>query len=246
MELRKFVPRSSFVVTFGLLLAFSIGCGDDDNGNNGNNGNNDEPGGETLELSGDVSGQYDGDGEELYSMAGFEDVAEGALESDGTFSIVLTMTPEIYENELEAPADSILDGFRSLVCMDEFMDEIEDARFLRVSNFSFLDETDGTQYSRILELSTDTEGHTGSSLLPFPNVGHVYVTWYYSTDSFTLNETCDDGEIDVELETGWNEVMIDTTNASGSGSGSEIIQWTGERPDEVDWYLEPEGTGVED
>lgn len=243
MYLRELINAPLIISSCALLLAIGTGCGDDDNGDS--SGNGDQPGGETLELSGDVSGHYDGEGEELYSTVGFEDVGQGTLESDGTFSVTLTMTSEIYEDELEPPASSVLDGFRGLVCIEEFLEEIEDARFLRVSNFSFLTESEeGTQYPRLLELSTETEGQTGSSLAPFPNVGQVYVTWLYSTDSFHLQETCDEGEIDVELDEGWNEVMIDTTNASGADS--EIIQWTGERPDEVDWYLEPEGTGLED
>lgn len=226
-------PKSPFAILGAalLIIAFSAGCGDDENGNGGNGGNGNGVGDETLEISGTVS-NYDGSGGELWQWVDLDDIAEGTMESDGSFTFTLTMTPEIYEENLEPLADSIMDGFGGLVCRSEFLDDVQDARFLAVHNVHYTPEGGTDSDAGTIELSTDTEDTLGSSMRPFPNMGHIYGTWLYTTEDLTIQETCDNGEIDVELQAGWNEVLIDTTEAF-----DEYTQWTGERPDDVDWRL---------
>ena len=223
-----FLRKSAVILSVALITAFAAGCSDDDDGKNGNG---DDAPQDVLEVTGEIV-DYDGDGGEIWERAGLHDVAEGSGGADGSLSFTLTMTSGIAEEELDPPATSSSDGFTGLVCMGEFLEDIEEARFLSVHNLNYTPEGGADSDAGTLELSTDTEGTLGSVMHPFPKPGHVYGVWLYTTESMTLQETCDQGEIDVDLQAGWNEVLIDTTEAF-----DEYTQWTGERPGDVDWRL---------
>lgn len=224
----------SLVAGCALILGTStalLGCGDDENGANGTNGSG---GNSTMTISGDVGAHYDGPGGNLYNFSFEGDFADGHLNSDGTFSFELLDLTDI-EDDLEKPAESVLDGFSSFVCIEEFIDEFDDdARFAAVKNVGYLEtRADESGYARHIELTTLTEGEARSIVSPFPDREEIYVFWYYSTTSVSAEATCSSGEINIDLSPGWNEIILDNTDRD------DRRQYTGERPDGVDWYMEP-------
>lgn len=218
----------------------SIGCGDDHD-----DGESDwtvgESGGETIQVSGDVSAYYNGDGGDISHRASTHPhgsilVAEGELSSDGTFSIQFKGGDEI--TDALGPAVGNYDNvnsnhFRGFVCIDEFIDDLGDALFLSVPVFTYFPSNagDGAYILPQIGLSTTKEA-TELGVDPFPEGEEIYVSWLYSTKALTVRETCNDGEIDVVLSSGWNELYLDNTDKANR------YQWTGERPDEVVWIKE--------
>ena len=237
------VRLSAFPVLLAGLASLTVACSDDENGQ----GPTDPAPGETLEVSGDVSAYHEGASGELYSLGdNSTDLALGELASDGTFSFDLRATPDIEGALAHATTDGGFgsDGFYNFVCIDEVIDDIDpDARFAEVRNVQVLvTRDDGSNYPRAIELSTRTEGTGRTGDQPFPGVHQdIHVYWIYADRSTEVQGTCGDDseasthshEVNLSLTAGWNEVILDHRSAAA------ISQYTGQRPDGVDWYMDP-------
>ncbi|TVP75480.1 MAG: hypothetical protein EA352_08180 [Gemmatimonadales bacterium] len=221
-----------------LLVPLAVACSDDPV--NGGADPDPDPG-EALQMSGDVSSYSEGAAGELYSMGdNVSDLALGELDADGSFWFELLPQGDI-EGDLEPATDDGgfgSDGFYNFVCIDEAIDGVDpDARFTEVRNVQFLaTRADGSNYPRAIELSTRTEGQGRTAGQPFPGVWEdIHVYWIFADRDVEVQATCDEGaEVDLALTAGWNEVILDHRDRDA------VRQYTGQRPADVDWYMDPE------
>jgi hypothetical protein len=205
-----------------LTLGFAFGCGESPPDNGGPTGNGD------LTVSGELSTF---DMEETFISASSEsDLAEGNIQSDGSFEV--TFASAQTAEEYVKPADPELtgfDGFSGFLCEGGVHEQVGTSiQFALVPGFTYVDDSS----PRIVTLNSPSV--RANILTPTPVIEGFYVRWVYAQESVSLQHECQNGEysMDMDLDAGWNEFVLDTRDRDN------VMQYTGDRPAEVEWTVE--------
>ncbi|TVR04488.1 MAG: hypothetical protein EA398_01920 [Deltaproteobacteria bacterium] len=211
------------------------GTGEPGTGEPGTGEPGDLPDDDGITISGTIP-NYDGPGGTLGEFGRDIDVSSGDLEADGSFSVDLVSGAALaVELQPIAPGAAGSEGTRAFLCRNELLEVLpDDAMFFLHGRLLYnRTEPDGNIVVRTVELSTRTEGDSRSSN-GLPNgYGDQYVMWLYSNQALAADVSCGDRVVDLDLQAGWNEIQVDFR----SNGGERMV--TGDRPDDVAWYIDP-------
>ncbi len=225
MYIPFFTSRVHLRTTGPLLLGLVVLFGACDDGNPVDAEDDEGDPAEELVLEGQLDG-YSGDGERVWAGP---DLAEGSIESDGSFSVTLLGIDDI-EGDLEPidPEASALDSFSGFACEEEALEAVgSDVRFAMVPNFTY--NVDDLTFIGLTSQAVDIT-------LPLPLEEGTHVRWIFAEESVEIDAECRGGNrsMSLNLAAGWNEVIIETDRP---GNDWVHDQFTGERPENVDWMI---------
>lgn len=225
--IRRFpIVLLAVIVTAGLLAGAcsdsSTGSDDSSNGPSG-----------SFQVEGSVDNYSEGE-QELYQKEDFVDLIEGTIGSDGSFTVTFLGEDEI-EDALKTLGDDSSDDFVGMYCRDEVSQNVDSStRFVDVNVFTFTYGED-TNVAWI-GLSSDSPNQ---NVYPpqSDNDGDYHVRWIYATAEVSVDLTCNPSSggtatVDLQLSEGWNEVYFDVSDRDAK------VQYTGDRPGEVDWVMD--------
>lgn len=178
---------------------------------------------EELVLEGQLD-DYSGDEERVWAGPG---LAEGSIEADGSFSVSLLGIDDI-EDDLKPidPEASAFDSFSGFACEEETLEIVgSDVRFAMVPKFTY--NVDDLTFVGLTSQAVDIT-------LPLPLEEGTHVRWIFAEEPVEIDTECRDGDrtMSLDLSAGWNEVIIETERP---GNDWFHDQFTGERPENVDW-----------
>lgn len=238
-------------------MAMFVACGDDENGNdNGNataNQTSNQTGNQTSNGGGDLvdlsysgtADNYDDVDATIVTRLSFENIADGQIDSDGTFSVDLNSITQIFgdpTDELRTPPTL----FECDIDEEHFSDpEVHLYTINMGFGSSFMDEL------HVVERTPEDERQIGTLRL-----GVEYdqessgwstfvqeVSWIYvDRDVDVEGEECGDTQltsnpmtnVDLELEAGWNEIVA-TRDTSGEHTWVDFE--TTDRPGDAEWVV---------
>lgn len=206
-----------------LLLIFSA-CSD-------NPTNNDSEGDDQTDSITEVEGEigdYELGAHDLYEKEDFVDLIDGSINEEGTFSVQF-----LEEEEIEEALKSLNDdreGFVGMYCREEIMDQLDSNHlFVDVNLFNFTFGEDNNVGG--IGLSSNS---TNRNVYPpqSDTDGDYQIRWIYSSQEVAISENCETAEVNVEFNSGWNEVLFDVSDRDNKK------MLTDERPSEIDWVLD--------
>lgn len=194
-----------------------------------------------MEISGQLT-DYDHGEVEFSAGRGLDDVAEGTVNPDGSFTATFFGGDEIddYLLPIDPEADERFSAYPCQPHVDEPAEISDtDARLVAGTQFTYSIMVDGNPEPWAITLTDQTEGDI-DTILPLPQGTEQRVFWIYSDRPVQITGECTydtgsewPGSVDLDLNTGWNEVVRDFDDHQ------RHHMWTGDRPDEVDWYHAP-------
>lgn len=213
----------TLVMLFAVVGLVIHGCGDSPTDND-----DDSPGpaGE-LTVEGSVD-DYDLGEQELYQFEDFIDLIEGTIEDDGSFTVTFLGMDEV-EEALKPVGDDTFEDFVGVYCNEEIGETLDsDHQFADVSVFNL---TYGEDDDLAMMGLTSDQPNNNKYPPQGDHSGAYHVRWIFSSDDVSINETCAGASVDLDLHKGWNEVVFDLSDSDNKK------QYTGERPNEVDWVI---------
>lgn len=214
------------IVTAGLLAG---ACSDSSTGSDDSSNGPSGP----FQVEGSVD-SYSGGEQEMYQKEDFVDLIEGTIGSNGSFTVTFLGENDI-QDALKTLGDDSSDDFVGMYCRDEVSQNVDSStRFVDVNVFTFTYGED-TNVAWI-GLSSDSPNQ---NVYPpqSDNDGDHQVRWIYATSEVSVDLTCNPSSsgtatVDLQLSEGWNEVYFDVSDRDAK------VQYTGDRPGEVDWVME--------
>lgn len=243
-------PAATEAKTYDTGARADHGAGDDIVAEAGRRGDTDASSAEGWTLSGHVE-DFDGEDMEIRINRAFHELGAGWISSDGSFSFQLHPLSE----SLDSPSRvlrSISNFLRCEINEEEFSNT--DFQWRTVNSYirtgveiypSFRKEEGAMlEVFGVLRLADYFEGEHADVGFPRKNIFWVYV----NRDVEINADDCGNGSsfgrrsdtvisLDLELQAGWNEVVVTYVGHPGETDVDEFRHETTSRPDSVEWQI---------
>lgn len=210
----------ALILSVGLLFS---ACSDNPAGND-DNGTPSGP----LQVEGSANNPSNSE-QELYQKEDFVDLIEGSIQADGSFTVEFLGEDAISE-ALKPLGDDHSDNFVGMYCRDEVSQSLEGSpEFVDVNLFNFTYGED----TNVMQIALSSDSPNGNVFPPQSDTdGDHQARWIYASQDVSVDVTCSEAAVDVELNQGWNEVYFDISDRDNK------MQYTGDRPGQLDWVTD--------